>query len=135
MLAVVGTTIVCFRVMAATVATADIGRNAANPTLASIAEMTDNIEALRLKMEAAVVALDFEEARRCRDQINMIRGGATALEAEQADASDLTRQKPGAMGLGTSQQRMTPPAGWRPPPKPDPMTAGRSSRGSKKRDR
>jgi hypothetical protein len=29
------------------------------------------------------------------------------------------------MGLGTSQQRMTPPPGWVKPKKPDPMTKGR----------
>jgi hypothetical protein len=28
------------------------------------------------------------------------------------------------MGLGTDQQAHRPPAGWVPPPKPDPMTAG-----------
>jgi len=56
-------------------------------------------------------------------------GGATAAEAEAARFEGLTRQAPGAMGLGTSQQRMVPPTGWHPPPKPDPMTAGRSTRG------
>jgi hypothetical protein len=38
------------------------------------------------------------------------------------------RQRPGAMGLGTSQQRVEPPPGWKPPPKPDPLTRGRGSR-------
>ena len=79
-------------------------------------------------MEAAAEALDFEEAKRCRDQISLLRGGATAAAASEADFSGLTRQQPGAMGLGTSQQQMTPPPGWRPPPKPDPMTTGRSKR-------
>lgn len=58
----------------------------------------------------------------------MIRGGASPQEAESADVSGLTRQQPGRMGLGTSQQRVTPPPGWTPPPKPDPMTRGRSRR-------
>ncbi|MCY7397351.1 MAG: excinuclease ABC subunit B, partial [Sphingomonas bacterium] len=49
-------------------------------------------------------------------------------EAEAADTDGLIRQQPGAMGLGTSQQRITPPPGWPPPPKPDPMTRGRSRR-------
>jgi hypothetical protein len=93
------------------------------------------IESLRKKMDAAVDALDFEEARRCRDQINLLRGGATTEAAEQADFSGIERQQPGAMGLGTSQQRMTPPLGWKPPPKPDSMTKGRSSRGTGKRGR
>jgi len=91
--------------------------------------MTDTIETLRERMEAAAAALDFEEARRLRDRISLMRGGATSAEAEQADIEGLQRQRPGAMGLGTSQQRVAPPPGWKPPPKPDPMTRGRGSRG------
>jgi hypothetical protein len=91
--------------------------------------MPDYAETLQKRMDDAVLALDFEEARRCRDKIQMMRGGATAAEAENADFTGLERQRPGAMGLGTSQQRMTPPAGWRAPPKPDPMTSRRPSRG------
>lgn len=90
--------------------------------------MTDTIETLRRKMEAAAQALDFELAQRYRDRISLMRGGASAGDARQADGLGLDRQQPGAMGLGTSQQRVTPPDGWRPPPKPDPMTARRSSR-------
>ena len=86
------------------------------------------IAALREKMETAALALDFEEAKRCRDKIAMIRGGASPDDAELVDFEGLERQKPGAMGLGTSQQRLTPPPGWKRPAKPDPMTAGRSSR-------
>ena len=89
--------------------------------------MAETIDTLRQKMEAAAEALDFEEARRLRDRIALIRGGATPAEAEAADLSGLARQKPGAMGLGTSQQRVDPPAGWKPPPKPDPMTRGRGT--------
>jgi len=90
--------------------------------------VTDTIDTLRKRMEAAAEALDFEEAKRLRDRISLMRGGATAAEAEEADLSGLRRQKPGAMGLGTSQQRVEPPAGWKPPPKPDPLTRGRGSR-------
>lgn len=86
--------------------------------------MTDRIEALRLRMEAAAAALDFEEARRLRDQISLARG-ATDPDDIGTDVSGLERQQPGRMGLGTSQQRMTPPEGWQPPRKPDPMTRGR----------
>jgi hypothetical protein len=92
------------------------------------------IEDLQREMEAAVEALDFERASQCRDRISLLRGGATVQDAERADSSGLVRQQPGAMGLGTSQQRMTPPPGWRPPPKPDPMTAGRGRRGRGPRD-
>jgi hypothetical protein len=94
--------------------------------------MTETIETLREKMEAAARALDFEEAKRLRDRITLMRGGASAEEADRADPSGLVRQQPGAMGLGTSQQRMTPPPGWQKPTKPDPMTAGRNRRGSRR---
>lgn len=89
--------------------------------------MSETLHDLQLKMEAAARALDFEEAKRCRDQISLIRGGATPSEAEQADLSGVERQQPGAMGLGTSQQRVTPPKGWKPPPKPDSMTSGQTA--------
>lgn len=90
--------------------------------------MTDTLRTLQEKMEGAARALDFEEARRLRDMIILIRGGASEAEAAQTDTSTLQRQKPGAMGLGTSQQQVTPPPGWRPPPKPDTMTSGHSRR-------
>ena len=90
--------------------------------------MTDTMRTLRERMEAAAEALDFEEAKRLRDRISLMRGGATSAEAEDADLSGLTRQRPGAMGLGTSQQRFEPPIGWKPPPKPDPLTRRRGSR-------
>jgi len=89
--------------------------------------MSDQAERLRQRMEAAAAALDFEEARRLRDRISLARGARDADDAEP-DLSGLERQRPGAMGLGTSQQRVTPQEGWRPPAKPDPMTRGRSTR-------
>jgi hypothetical protein len=79
-------------------------------------------------MEAAAAALDFGEAKRLRDQINLIRGGASAADVAGIDTDGLIRQSPGRMGLGTSQQRMTPPPGWKPPPKPDLLTSNRSQR-------
>ncbi len=86
--------------------------------------MPDSIADLQKQMEEASEAMDFERARVLRDRINLIRGGASGEEAGAADTSGLVRQQPGAMGLGTSQQRMTPPPGWKPPRKPDPMTRG-----------
>ena len=94
--------------------------------------MSAEIEQLQQRMEAAAEALDFEEARRLRDQLNLLRGGASAEEASAVDTAGLTRQQPGRMGLGTSQQRMTPPPGWRPPAKPDPMTRKTGRRPRKK---
>jgi excinuclease UvrABC nuclease subunit len=41
--------------------------------------ISNTIDTLRVKMEAAAAALDFEEARRMRDRINLMRGGASAL--------------------------------------------------------
>ena len=76
-------------------------------------------------MEAAANAMDFEEAARLRDKISLLRAGGGDIEAD-IDPAGLTRQQPGAMGLGTSRQRTTPPDGWVRPRKPDPMTYGRS---------
>ncbi|WP_379920601.1 UvrB/UvrC motif-containing protein [Erythrobacter sp. R86502] len=87
--------------------------------------MSKTIADLQQDMEAAAAALDFEEARRIRDRINLMRGGADAAEAARADTSGLVRQQPGAMGLGTSRQRPVPPPGWKPPPKPDLKTSGK----------
>ncbi|MGB3798057.1 MAG: UvrB/UvrC motif-containing protein [Alteraurantiacibacter sp.] len=87
--------------------------------------MSKTVDDLQRDMEAAANALDFEEAKRIRDRINLMRGGASAADAEQADTSGLVRQQPGAMGLGTSRQRPVPPPEWKPPKKPDPMTSGR----------
>ncbi len=87
--------------------------------------MDKTVEELQREMEAAASALDFERAGKIRDRINLMRGGASATDAAGADTSGLVRQQPGAMGLDTSRQRPTPPPGWKPPPKPDPMTSRR----------
>ena len=92
----------------------------------------DEIERLRIAMEAAAEALDFEEARRLRDQLSLLRGGASLADAAAADTAGINRQQPGAMGLGSSQQRMTPPPGWQKPKKPDPMTRSTGRRQTRK---
>ena len=83
------------------------------------------IDSLRQQMEAAADAQDFALAARLRDQISILRGRTGDGETAPVDPDGLTRQQPGKMGLGTSQQRYTPPPGWTPPVKPDPMTRGR----------
>ncbi len=90
--------------------------------------MADTIEQLRIRMEAAAAAADYEEAGRLRDRISLLRASGKAEDDESFDATGLTRQQPGAMGLGTSQQRRSPPDGWVKPVKPDPMTRGTSRR-------
>lgn len=88
--------------------------------------MTNQLEELRLRMEGAAAAMDFEEARRLRDRISLLRGQTVGAGEAEIDTTGLERQQPGAMGLGTSQQRVATPQGWKPPRKPDPMTRGHS---------
>jgi hypothetical protein len=88
--------------------------------------MTTTLERLRLRMEAAAAAEDFELAARLRDQYSLLRGRADGGEGVEGDfdTSGLRRQQPGRMGLGTSEQAVVPPPGWTPPKRPDPMTTG-----------
>jgi hypothetical protein len=90
--------------------------------------MTVRIDELERRMAAASEMMDFEEARRLRDQINLIRSGASPENAAQADTSGLLRQKSGAMGIGTNHPRPITPQGWKPPPKPSSLTSGTSRR-------
>ena len=87
--------------------------------------MSRVLEDLRRRMDAAVEALDFEEASRLRDKISLLRGRPDIDTDQEIDTSRLRRQVPGQMGLGTSDQTMTPPPGWEPPKRPDPMTTAR----------
>ncbi|WP_076071820.1 UvrB/UvrC motif-containing protein [Sphingomonas montana] len=85
--------------------------------------MSDSIADLRRRMAEAAAALDYEEAQRLRDLLATF------------ETDGLHEQQPGAMGLGTSQQRMQPPPGWVRPAKPDPMTRNRNrNRGRTARD-
>lgn len=83
---------------------------------------------LRLRMEAAAEALDFEEAKGCGAESALCGVVHHPQRRRTPDMLGLTRQGPGAMGLGTSQQRVQPPLGWKPPPKPDLLTRGGGSR-------
>ena len=95
--------------------------------------MTTALETLRLRMEAAAEAEDFEEAARLRDQYSLLRGQPDAEIPDEMDTSRLHRQQPGRMGLGTSEQAVVPPPGWKRPKRPDPMTS--STRPAKRRRR
>ena len=82
----------------------------------------DEAEALRRAMAAAVAAEDYETAARLRDQLAALEGG-----------SRLTRPEVGEpMGLGTDVGPRTPPPGWTPPKRPDPMTTGTKRRGRRR---
>ena len=82
--------------------------------------MADDIAELERRMAEAVAADDFETAARLRDQITALKGSGKG--------SLFHRQTPGRMGLGTDQQVMAPPKGWKPPKKPDPMTSNTKPR-------
>lgn len=79
---------------------------------------------LQSKMDAAAEELDFEAAQRWRDRLAILR----QTGVDPGEIEGLSRQQPGAMGLGTSQSRVAPPPGWTKPRKPDPMTKGRNRR-------
>jgi hypothetical protein len=86
--------------------------------------MTDDRAALHQALADAVLAEDFEMAAILRDRI-------AALEPQIEDdmpPSKLRRQEPGKMGLGTSDQKFRPPEGWKPPKRPDMMTANTKPR-------
>jgi hypothetical protein len=81
--------------------------------------MDDDLAALKQFLADAVLAEDFEMAATLRDRI-------AALEPKTP--SKLRRQEPGKMGLGTSDQRFKPPAGWKPPKRSDLMTTNMKPR-------
>ena len=87
-------------------------------------EGDDDLNVLERRMAEAVAAEDFETAARLRDRI-------AGLKAK-GDATLFRRQTPGRMGLGTDQQVMAPPKGWKPPSKPDLMTSNVKPRGGKR---
>jgi hypothetical protein len=80
------------------------------------------IEDLERRMREAAEAGDFETAASLRDAIARIRSGE----------SKLVEQKPGKMGLGSSQERYI-GSGKPLPKKPDPMTSGHKPGGRRSR--
>lgn len=90
--------------------------------------MTDDVLArLTAEMAAAAEAQDFERAAALRNEIAVLRQAA-GQATDDADFAGLSRQQPGAMGIGSERPKRATPEGWKPPKKPDPMTTGRSRR-------
>ena len=82
--------------------------------------MATHRDTLERQMRAAADAGKFELAARLRDELQALAAADAAREA-----GELYRQQPGAMGLGSSRQAVTPPPGWTAPKKPNPMTTGK----------
>lgn len=83
--------------------------------------MTKTIAELQREMAQAMDHEEYELAATLRDQIAALQPG-----------SMIKVQQPGQMGVGTDQQAVRPPKGWKPPPKPDLMTRNHRPRGGKR---
>jgi hypothetical protein len=90
----------------------------------SLSAIDRKLMSLEKAMQAAAEAEKFEEASRLLAEIRALRG--------EAEGRPTARQPPpGQMGLGTHVPVAEPPKGWKPPKKPDPMTANVKSRGGR----
>ena len=78
--------------------------------------MATTRDRLEAEMHAAAAAGEFERAATLRDD----------LRALAYDPSEIHEQVPGAMGIGTQHPKPSPPANWKRPKKPDPMTKNRN---------
>ncbi len=67
------------------------------------------IDDLEAAMAAAAARDDFEEAARLRNALFVLRAGGEG--AGEGDFAGLSRQQPGAMGIGTQHPRPARPAG------------------------
>ena len=76
------------------------------------------IAKLGLELARAIGLDDHEQAARLQAEINRLAG----IDPGKPHQGIIGRGSPGAMGLGTDQATLRPPAGWRPPPRPDLMT-------------
>jgi hypothetical protein len=100
-----------------------------------VENVVSHFDDLKEQLETAVAAQDFEAAAKLRDQIAGIQHSALVRDVEEPpQASYFKRQTPGKMGLGTDQPVPRKPEGWVPPKKPDPMTAGHSQAGRRRKD-
>ena len=80
------------------------------------------IEDLERRMAEAAEAGDFETAAALRDAIARIRSGESGLR----------EQRPGKMGLGSSQEKYVTTSKGPLPKKPDPMTSGHKPGGRRR---
>lgn len=78
------------------------------------------IAELTARMQQAAASQDFEAAARLRNEIDELKGPS------------VRQPPPGQMGLGTNIPVAAPPAGWKRPKRPDPMTANHRPGGRRK---
>ncbi|HTJ56325.1 MAG TPA: UvrB/UvrC motif-containing protein [Devosiaceae bacterium] len=90
----------------------------------SLSAIERKIGELEKQMAAAAESQDFETAMRLRDEIAVLKGQAPG---SQGGEMEVRQPPPGQMGLGTHIPVAAPPKGWKPPKKPDPMTAATKS--------
>ncbi|UZK64797.1 UvrB/UvrC motif-containing protein [Sphingomonas sp. M1-B02] len=89
------------------------------------------IAELERAMHEAAERDDFEAAAALRNRLAVVRAGGGDPAADEGDFAGLKRQQPGAMGIGTQHPKPAPPAGWKKPVKPSPMTANTARRGKR----
>ncbi|MEO6015566.1 MAG: UvrB/UvrC motif-containing protein [Devosia sp.] len=85
----------------------------------SLQSIHRKIDELVKEMAEAANAEDFERAGRIRDEIERLKGAT------------VRKPPPGEMGLGTHVPVIAPPAGWKRPRKPNPMTTNVKPRGGR----
>ena len=85
----------------------------------SLQSIHRKLEDLAREMVEAANAEDFERAGKIRDEIERLKGAT------------VRKPPPGEMGLGTHVPVVAPPAGWKPPKKPNPMTTNVKPRGGR----
>ncbi len=79
----------------------------------------DLIATFQEQLNLATEAGDTDRAAALRERLEALQQGAPSY---------LRPQQPGAMGLGTSDEIPRRTASWKPPNRPDPMTANTARR-------